>query len=153
MIATGEDRGYPQSVRYPFPPVGQEKIIASRSHTNQQAAHSMHLSRVDTHAFPPDILKQPARQTFKQRAQPSQLSPSTLMKGWGVLFHSTPGNLLEARPRSGVPLPSLIFSQPVLKYARVRPLYQPREPLSQAAGQRLRYSDQEQVWWLDDGKQ
>jgi len=113
----------------------------------------MHSSRVDTRAFPPDILKQPARQTLRQRAHPSQLSPSTLMKGWGVLSHSTPGNLLEACRRSGLPLPSLIFSQPVLKNARVRPLYQPREPLSQAAGQRLRYSDQEQVWWLNDGKQ
>jgi hypothetical protein len=113
----------------------------------------MHSSRVDTRAFPPDILKQPARQTFKQRAQPSQLSSSTLMKGWDVLFHSTPGNFLEAPIRLGLPPPLFIRSHPVLKNARVRPLYQPREALSQAAGRRPRYSDQEQVRRLDDGKQ
>jgi hypothetical protein len=72
--------------------------MASRSHANQHAAHSMHSSRLATRAFFSDISKQPARHTFTHRAHASHFDSSTSINAPGGRTHSTPGNLSDVAP-------------------------------------------------------
>jgi hypothetical protein len=86
---------YPQSVRKPVPPLGQENEIDSFSQTYQHAPHSMHLSSDLMMAFLSFISKHPPRQTLIQFAHPVHVSEFTVIKLPVSETHSTPGMSLN----------------------------------------------------------